>query len=294
LESKDYNTSNKNIFKKEIFHLKAMKQSPSNKIDNINKKLNRVNSMIKISTLTINTNKINQRNIRNLNTRKINRNNSLLRLGGGILDNQGKIILKHNISGESGEIENSNKIGQNVIKNFSITKISALSNRSKKTSNNNSISNNKNNYFNYIISSDREVKKRSISNFNKRKKIFNSDFNLNLSNDRKNFRPLLYSPNNSQIKEKIENNNNNSKYKIEKQKFYKNENNTLFSNKATKQKNIDRKIFIEHKKMKLKNIRYMDAEKKLKNLNLLSPKKNAFRSSSLIKNNYKLMQKLYN
>ena len=181
-----------------------------------------------------------------------------------------------------------------LIKNFSITKISALSNRSKKTSNNNSISNNKNNYFNYIISSDREVKKRSISNFNKRKKIFNSDFNLNLSNDRKNFRPLLYSPNNSQIKEKIENNNNNSKYKIEKQKCYKNENNTLFSNKATKQKNIDRKIFIEHKKMKLKNVRYMDAEKKLKNLNLLSPKKNAFRSSSLIKNNYKLMQKLYN
>ena len=292
LESKD--TSNKNIFKKEIFHLKAMKQSPSNKIDNINKKLNRVNSMIKISSLTINTNKINQRNIRNLNTRKINRYNSLLRLGGGILNNQGKIILKHNISGESGEIENSNKNGQNVIKNFSITKISALSNRSKKTSNNNSISNNKNNYFNYIISSDREVKKRSTSNFNKRKKIFNSDFNLNLSNDRKNFRPLLYSPNNSQIKEKIENNNNNSKYKIEKQKCYKNENNTLFSNKRTKQKNFDRKIFIEHKKMKLKNLRYMDAEKKLKNLNLLSPKKNAFRSSSLIKNNYKLMQNLYN
>ena len=281
-----YNTSNKNIFKKEIFHLKAMKQSSSNKIENINKKLNRVNSMIKISALTINTNKINQRNIRNLNTRKINRYNSLLRLGGGILDNQGKIILKHNISGESGEIENSNKNGQNVIKNYNITKISPLSNRSKITSNNNSSSNNKNNYFNYIISSDREVKKRSISNFNKRKKIFNSDFNLNLSNDRKNFRPLLYSPNNSQIKEKIENNNNNSKYKIEKQKFYKNENNTLFSNKATKQKNIDRKIFIEHKKMKLKNIRYMDAEKKLKNLNLLSPKKNAFRSSSLIKKNY--------
>ena len=32
-----------------------------------------------------------------LNTRKINRYNSLLRLGGGILDNQGKIILQHNI-----------------------------------------------------------------------------------------------------------------------------------------------------------------------------------------------------
>ena len=293
LESKDYNNSNKNIFKKDIFHLKAIKQGSSNNIDNINKKLNRVNSMIKISTLTINTNKIKQRNIHNLNTRKMNKNNSLLRLGGGILDNQGKIILQHNISGDSGEIENYNKNGQNIIKNFNITKISALSNRSKKTSNNNSISNNKNYCFNYIINSDREVKKRSISNINKRKKIFNSDFNLNLSNnDRKNFRPLLYSPNNSKIKEKIE--NDNSKYKNEKKRAYKNENNTLFSNKRTKQKIFDKKIFIEHKKMKLKNVRYIDAEKKLKNLNLLSPKKNTFRSSSLIKNNYKLMQKLYN
>ena len=228
--------------------------------------------MIKISTLTINTNKIKQRNIHNLNTRKMNKNNSLLRLGGGILDNQGKIILQHNISGDSGEIENYNKNGQNIIKNFNITKISALSNRSKKTSNNNSISNNKNYCFNYIINSDREVKKRSISNINKRKKIFNSDFKLNLSNnDRKNFRPLLYSPNNSKIKEKIE--NDNSKYKNEKQRAYKNENNTLFSNKRTKQKIFDKKIFIEHKKMKLKNVRYIDAEKKLKNLNLLSPKK---------------------
>ena len=291
IESRDYNTSKKNIFKKDIFHLKAIKQGSSNNIGNINKKLNRVNSMIKISTLTINTNKIKQRNIPNLNTRKINRYNSLLRLGGGILDNQGKIILQHNISGDSGELENSNKNGQNIIRNFNITKISALSNRSKKTTNNNSISNNKNYYFNYIISSDREVKKRSISNLNKRRKIFNSDFNLNLSNDRKNFRPLLYSPNNSKIKGKIENENNNSKYKKE---SYKNENNTLFSNKRTTQRIFDKKILIEHKKMKLKNVRYIDAEKKLKNLNLISPKKNTFRSSSLIKNNYKLMQKLHN
>jgi hypothetical protein len=217
-----------------------------------------------------------------------------LRLGGGILDNQGKIMLRHNISGDSGEVENSHKNGQNVIKNFDITKISALSSRSKKTNNNNSISNNKNYYFNYIINSDREVKKRSVSNLNKRKKIFNSDFNLNLSNERKNFKPILYSPKNSDIKEKIENDNNNSKYKIERQKSYKNENNTLFSNKRTTQKIFDKKIFIEHKKLKLKNVRYLDAEKKIINLNLLSPKKNTFRSSSLIKNNYKLMQKLYN
>ena len=294
LESRDYNTSRKNIFKKEIFHLKANKKNSSNHIDNIYKKLNRVNSMIKISTLTINTNKVKQRNIHHLDTKKMNRNNSLLRLGGGILDNQGKIMLQHNISGDSGEIENSNKKVQNIIKNYNITKISALSNRSKKSNNNNSISNNKNYYFNYIISSDREIKKRSISNLNKRKKIFSSDFNLNLSNDRKNFRVLLNSPNNSKMKEKMENDNNNSKYKIEKQKSYKKENNTLFSNKRAGQKIFDKKIFIEHKKMKLKNVRYLDAEKKIKNLNLLSPKKNIFRSSSLIKNNIKLMQKLYN
>ena len=288
LESKDYNSSNKNIFKKEIFHLKAIKQSSSNNIDDINKKLNRVNSMIKISTLTINTNKIKQRNIPNLNPRKMNRYNSLLRLGGGILDNQGKIMLQHNISGDSGEIENYKKNGQNVIKNFNITKISALSNRSKKISNNNSNSNNKNYYFNYIINSDREINinKRSVSNLNKRKKIFNSDFNLNLSNDKMSFRPSLNSPNNSIIKEKFE--NDNSKFKLDMKKSYKNKNNTLFSNKRAQ------KIFIEHKKLKLKNVGYIGAEKKIKNLNILSPKKNTFRSSSLIKNNYKLMQKLCN
>ena len=101
--------------------------------------------MIKLSTITMNANKLKQRNASNLKSRKFNQYNSLLRIGGGILDNQGKIMIRHNISGDAIE-------GQNSLKNISSTKRSLLSSMGRKTGNSNSIYYNKN--YNYIFNRD--------------------------------------------------------------------------------------------------------------------------------------------
>lgn len=281
LESMDFNSIKKNKFKKNILDLKVNKQIlSSNNNDYINKKLNKVNSMVKLSTITMNANKLKQRNASNLKSRKFNQYNSLLRIGGGILDNQGKIMIRHNISGDAIE-------GQNSLKNISSTKRSLLSSMGRKTGNSNSIYYNKN--YNYIF--NRDNKKRSVSNKQKRRKIFNSAFSCNLSNDRINANSILSSPNNSKNK-KGNNINKTNKHNLNIKFEFKDSSINNKEMPAIQKKTFGQKIFVnknigENIKLKLKNFGFIVPENKIKNVNLLSPKRNTFRINNLIKSNKK-------
>ena len=237
------------------------------------RKLNRVNSMSKITPILININeKKDRKKNSNLRERNYMETNSLIKMGGINLESQGKIALspKNKIIKKSKII--SSDYNSKIFNNFNFTKINTQK-RGKLKSNNN-ISSHDSKY-NYIINSDKDIDaRRSISNSKRTHiKIFKSGFNFNLSNEKSNINSGMNSPSNS-----LYNNNN----KINNLKFIIQSKDT--NNKAVPfilSKNIGQKFFGRKKgndepKLKLKNFNCIGNENK-RNFNIFSPKKNTFR-----------------
>jgi hypothetical protein len=272
----DKNNGKKNKNKKIIDFKTTIHMGDSNSIK-LYRKLNRVNSMSKISPILININeKKDRKKNSNLRERNYMETNSLIKIGGINLESQGKIALspKNKIIKKSKII--SSDYNSKIFNNFNFTKINTQK-RGKIKSNNN-ISSHDSKY-NYIINSDKDIDaRRSISNSKRTHiKIFKSGFNFNLSNEKSNINSGMNSPSNS-----IYNNNN----KINNLKFIIQSKDT--NNKAVPfilSKNIGQKFFGRKKgndepKLKLKNFNCIGNENK-RNFNIFSPKKNTFRKGPI-------------
>ena len=256
---------NKNI--KNIKDFKATINALSSQTNKIFPSLNRVNSMEKLTPFSLNRKEIKQRNISNLRNQKGKRNISLLKLGGNILENQGKITLL---------MKNSNNNNQNLMKNFNFTKINTKRGKTG-TSNDITIHSNNTNKNYYIINSDRNIdKRRTISNSkNSQKRIFKSGI-FNLTNEKLN--SGANSPNNS-----IQNKNNqinNLKFNLHLKDL------NYINNKEVPfivRKKISHKIFGRkkgnEKKLKLKNFDCIGIERIHKEI--FSPRKSNFSNSPL-------------
>ena len=240
-------------------------------------KLNRVNSMSKITPLSINSKKERRYNS-NIRERKYERTNSLMKFGGNILESQGKLTLssKNSIIKKKKIITSDNN--SNIFTNFNFTKINLRKRENIKSNNNNgSIRDNK---YNYIINSDKDSDNRRSASNSKRThiKIFKSGFNFNLSNDKSNINSGVNSPSNS-----IHNNKNtkvnNLKYNLH-LKDISNKGVQLLACKKFGQKFFGRKKMNEDTKLKLKNFDCIRNEN-IRNFNVFSPKKNAFRKGPI-------------
>ena len=255
------NSNDKNT----IINIKDFKTIYSNYTGKILTKLNRVNSMERITSLSKNKKDVKKRNVSNLRNEKRHKNISLLKLGSGILENQGKITLL---------LRNSSN--QNLHKQFNYTKINTR--RGKIGSSNDFSLNTNKNY--YIINSDRNDDKRRImsNSKNSQKKIFRSGFNFNLTNDKLN--SGANSPHNS-----IENKNSN---RINNLKFNLNLKDIIYNNKEVPlivKKEIGRNLFggkknNEENKLRLKNFDCIGIGK-IQNKELFSPRNNKFRNSPI-------------
>jgi hypothetical protein len=173
-------------------------------------KLKQINSMTKISSQTISKiskNKVKGRNnsiIRDgieLVSKNKDYTNSLLKIGGGILENHGKISLRQNRS--SNRKDRDNKI---LFKNFNYTKISVMNSLKKEIGSKcNSLSVNRNTTSicnDYMNSHKNYNINRSISPIIKKHKIFSSSTNDKIT------KSALPSPNRSITKKKGINRNN--------------------------------------------------------------------------------------
>jgi hypothetical protein len=254
------NSNDKNT----IINIKDFKTIYSNYTGKILTKLNRVNSMERITSFSKNKKDVKKRNVSNLRNEKRHKNISLLKLGGGILENQGKITLL---------LRNSSN--QNLRQQFNFTKINIKRGKIG-TSNDFSLNTNKNDY---IINSDRNDDKRRImsNSKNNQRKIFRSGFNFNLTNDKLN--SGANSPNNS-IQNKNNNRINNLKFNLHLKdiNYINNKEVPLIVKKGIGQKLFGRKKNEEKNKLRLKNIGGID---KIHNMELFSPRKNKFGNSPI-------------
>ena len=251
-------------------------------------KLNRVNSMTRITPLSININE-KKRNYSNLRDGRYTGSNTLLKLGGGILENQGKITLRSKNSILKKEKIITSDSNLNIFQNFNFTKVNTNRRGKIGTSNNISINNNK---YNYIINSDKDIdSRRSLSNSKRtHKKIFKSGFNFNLSNDKlhinSGINSGINSPDNSIQKNK---DNKDSNIKINNLKFnlhlkdinYLNNKEVPFIvRKKFGRKILGRKKVKEDQRLKLKNFDCIGGNEK-RNFDIFSPKKNSFRKGPI-------------
>ena len=256
------NSNNKNT----IINIKDLKTIYSSGTGKILTKLNRVNSMERITSLSKNKKDVKKRSVSNLRKEKRHKNISLLKLGGDILENQGKITLL---------LRNSSS--KNLSKQFNFTKINTKRGKFG-ISNDVSLSTNKN-YC--IISSDRNDDKRRImsNSKNSQKKIFRSGFNFNLTNDK--YNSGANSPHNS-IENKYSNKINNLKFNLNLKDII------YINNKEIPlvvKKEIGRNLFggkknKEENKLRLKNFDCI-AIGNIQNKVLFSPRNTKFRNSPI-------------
>ena len=262
IENMKINKNSKNKYKNIKDFKSTMKVYSSCSVKNF-PHLNRINSMEKISPLSIRRKEINDKNS-NIKIEKRKRNSSLLKLGGGILDNRGKITLL---------LKNSTN-NRHIYKNF--TKISGIRGKTGTSNDNNSTHKNY-----YIINSDKDIdKKRSISNSkNNQKKIFKSGFNFNLTNDK--FNSDLSSPKNSLQNKDNNKKINNLKFNLHLKDINYNKKIVPFIIKKKIGQNIlRRKEGNEEQILKLKNFDCIGTDK-IKNLEIFTPRKNHFSKSPL-------------
>ena len=247
------NKNSKNKFKN-INNFKSTMKVYSSCSGKIFPHLDRINSMDIISPLSIKRKDIKDKNT-NLKNEKKKRNSSLLKLGGGILDNHGKItlLLKNSVNNRS------------KYKNF--TKISCIRGKTGTSNDNNSTNKNY-----YIINSDKDIdKRRSISNYKRsQKKIFKSGFNFNLTNDK--FYSDLSSPKNS-LQNKDNKKISNLKFNLHLKDINYNKKVVPFIvKKKIGQNALRRKKGNEEQILKLKNFDCIGSDK-IKNLGIFTPKK---------------------
>ena len=252
LKSLDFDSETKNKINKNILDLKSTIQICSNSNRRGFPKLNKINSLAKLTPLSININENKERNYSNLRNRKNKKNNSLLKLGGALLENKGKLYLKQ---------KNTNDDLKKKI-NFSKIKIGTCNSISIKTNKN----------YNGIISSDGESgKRRSVSNSkNNYKRFFKSGFTFNFTKDK--FNSGLSSPNNSSQK-KVENRINDLKYNLQlKEMNYLNNIDIPLKVKShfVKNSSPERKYDAE-KKLKLKKYDCIGIDK-IKNIEIFTPR----------------------
>ena len=265
IENMKINENEKNKFKN-IKNFKSTMKVYSSCSGRIFPHLNRVNSMEKISPFSIRRKEINDKNS-NLKSEKRKRNSSLLKLGGGILENHGKITLL---------LKNSTN-NRHIYKNF--TKISFIKGKTGTSNDNNSTHKNY-----YIINSDKDIdKRRSISNSKScQKKIFKSGFNFNLTNDK--FNSNLSSPKNS-LQNKDNKKINNLKFNLHLKDINYNKKVVPFIvKKKIGQNYLRRKKGNEEQILKLKNFDCIGSDK-IKNLEIFTPKKKFSKSPIPMKSN---------
>ena len=287
LESIEKKSNSKNKFKKKI-EIKTSMQIKSSYKGKISPKLNRINSMTKISNLSINSNKNMDRNFSTLRGRKHRVFGSLLKLGGGILENNGKLTIQQNSSknnkNEKNTIEDNHN--PNLFKYFNVTKISVIDNKKRKigTINNESPINN-NIFSNYHATGDKNRdKKRNISSIKKRpKKFFSSSFLFNFTNEKININKNspINSPNSPNIS--LQKKEDKLNYDLKFNLYLKDMNSInskdmpLISKKNISKKLLGKRKFNEEQKLKLKNFGCIGIDSNNKNINLFTPNRNSFR-----------------
>ena len=269
LPSMDYNSETRHNLNHNISSLKKKMKLKLNYNKEMKQKLERINSMTKLPSQTINRNKVKGRNNSIIRDRReiISKNkdftNTLLKLGDGILENHGKITLRQN--GSSSRKHSKNK---SLSRYFNIMKISVMNSLKKEAGTNcNSLSANKNTNNicdGYINSHKNDNIKRSISPLIKRHKIFYSGLLFNSTNE-KITKSVIPSPNSSINKKEDKNKNNylklNNLQLLHKNKFGTNV--------------LERKFGQEESKLKLKYYKYIK-----KDSNGFTPKKNLFGKST--------------
>jgi len=264
-QSMDFNSETRNKLKHNISCLKKKMRLKLNYNNEMKQKLQRINSMTKLSSQIINKNKVKGRSNSIIKDRReiIAKNKdftyTLLKIGGGILENHCKIILRQNRTSSRKE-----RKSKNLLKYYNITKISIMNNLKKEIGTNcNSLSVNKNTNNNcdrYMNSYKNYSIKRCISPVIKRHTIFSSDLLFNSIND-KITKSSLPSTNRSITKKEGKNKNN-----------YLNLNNKEILNKNKFGHNIlGRKFEKEESKLKLRYLKYIQKDE-----NGFSSKNNIF------------------